>query len=117
MICQNAFFIFVNSKSSALMDKFLIVGLGNPGEKYYNTRHNIGFELVDFICKKHESEFETNRLGQISKISIKGRKVFLLKPNTYMNLSGKAVKYWMKQENIKLENIFIIENAGRPNAK
>ena len=108
MICQNAFFIFVNSKSFDLMDKFLIVGLGNPGEKYYNTRHNIGFELVDFICKKHESEFETNRLGQISKISIKGRKVLLLKPNTFMNLSGKSVKYWMQQENIKLENILII---------
>ena len=110
MICQNAFFIFVNSKSVALMDKFLIVGLGNPGEKYYNTRHNIGFELLDFICKKHESEFETNRLGQISKISIKGRKVLLLKPNTFMNLSGKSVKYWMLQENIKLKNILIISD-------
>tara|TARA_B100000989_G_scaffold266803_1_gene220524 strand:+ start:69 stop:629 length:561 start_codon:yes stop_codon:yes gene_type:complete len=92
------------------MDKFLIVGLGNPGEKYYNTRHNIGFELVDFICKKHESEFKTNRLGQISKISIKGRKVLLLKPNTFMNLSGKSVKYWMLQENIKLKNILIISD-------
>ena len=92
------------------MDKFLIVGLGNPGEKYYNTRHNIGFELLDFICKKHESEFETNRLGQISKISIKGRKVLLLKPNTFMNLSGKSVKYWMLQENIKLRNILIISD-------
>ena len=110
MICQNAFFIFVNSKSFDLMDKFLIVGLGNPGEKYYNTRHNIGFELVDFICKKHESEFKTNRLGQISKISIKGRKVLLLKPNTFMNLSGKSVKYWMLQENIKLKNILIISD-------
>ena len=92
------------------MDKFLIVGLGNPGEKYHNTRHNIGFELLDFICKKHESEFETNRLGQISKISIKGRKVLLLKPNTFMNLSGKSVKYWMLQENIKLKNILIISD-------
>ena len=89
------------------MDKFLIVGLGNPGEKYNKTRHNIGFELLDFYCNKHESEFETYRLGQISKISIKGRKVVLLKPNTYMNLSGKAVKYWMKQENIKLDINFV----------
>ena len=110
MICQNAFFIFVFSKSSTLMDKFLIVGLGNPGEKYYDTRHNIGFELLDFICKKHESEFETNRLGQISKLLIKGRKVLLLKPNTFMNLSGKSVKYWMQQENIKLKNILIISD-------
>ena len=108
MICQNAFFIFVYIKTSAIMDKFLIVGLGNPGEKYYNTRHNIGFELLDFFCKKYESEFETYRFGQISKISIKGRKVLLLKPNTFMNLSGKSVKYWMQQENIKLENILII---------
>ena len=92
------------------MDKFLIVGLGNPGEKYNNTRHNIGFELLDFYSNKHESEFETYRLGQISKISIKGRKIVLLKPNTYMNLSGKAVKYWMKEENIKLENILIISD-------
>ena len=92
------------------MDKFLIVGLGNPGEKYYNTRHNIGFELLDFICNKYESEFETNRLGQISKISIKGRKVLLLKPNTFMNLSGKSVKYWMLHENIKLKNILIISD-------
>ena len=110
MICQNAFFIFVYNKSSTLMDKFLIVGLGNPGEKYYNTRHNIGFELLDFYSKKHESEFEINRLGQISKVSIKGRKVLLLKPNTFMNLSGKSVKYWMQQENIKLENILIISD-------
>ena len=103
-------FLFLFSKSSNLMDKFLIVGLGNPGEKYNNTRHNIGFELLDFYSNKHESEFETYRLGQISKISIKGRKVVLLKPNTYMNLSGKAVKYWMKEENIKLENILIISD-------
>ena len=92
------------------MDKFLIVGLGNHGEKYYNSRHNIGFELLDFYSKKYESEFETSRLGQISKISIKGRKALLLKPNTFMNLSGKAVKYWMKEENIKLENILIISD-------
>ena len=103
-------FLFLFTVNHLLMDKFLIVGLGNPGEKYYNTRHNIGFELLDFICKKYESDFETNRLGQISKISIKGRKVLLLKPNTFMNLSGKSVKYWMQQENIKLKNILIISD-------
>ena len=103
-------FLFLFTVNHLLMDKFLIVGLGNPGEKYYNTRHNIGFELLDFICKKYESDFETNRLGQISKISIKGRKVLLLKPNTFMNLSGKSVKYWMQQEKIKLENILIISD-------
>ncbi len=103
-------FLFLFTVNHLLMDKFLIVGLGNPGEKYYNTRHNIGFELLDFICKKYESDFETNRLGQISKISIKGRKVLLLKPNTFMNLSGKSVKYWMQQEKIKLKNILIISD-------
>ena len=79
------------------MDKFLIVGLGNPDEKYRNTRHNIGFEILDFICEKYETKFETERLGQITKISVKGRKVLLIKPNTYMNLSGKSVLYLMKQ--------------------
>ena len=92
------------------MDKFLIVGLGNPGEKYQNTRHNIGFDLLDFYCKKNESEFGTERLGEISKISIKGKKVLLLKPNTFINLSGKSVKYWMNQENIKIENTLIISD-------
>ena len=92
------------------MDKFLIVGLGNPDEKYRNTRHNIGFEILDFICEKYESKFETERLGQIAKISVKGRKVLLLKPNTYMNLSGKSVLYWMKQENIVTERVLIISD-------
>ena len=72
-------------KQNYFMDKFLIVGLGNPDKKYRNTRHNIGFEILDFICEKYESKFETERLGQIAKISVKGRKVLLLKPNTYMN--------------------------------
>ena len=92
------------------MEKFLIVGLGNPDEKYRNTRHNIGFEILDFICEKYESKFETERLGQIAKISVKGRKVLLLKPNTYMNLSGKSVLYWMKQENIVTERVLIISD-------
>ena len=92
------------------MDKFLIVGLGNPDEKYRNTRHNIGFEILDFICEKYETKFETERLGQIAKISVKGRKVLLLKPNTYMNLSGKSVLYWMKEENIVTERVLIISD-------
>ena len=97
-------------KQNYYMDKFLIVGLGNPDEKYRNTRHNIGFEILDFICEKYESKFETERLGQIAKISVKGRKVLLLKPNTYMNLSGKSVLYWMKQENIVTERVLIISD-------
>ena len=90
------------------MNKFLIVGLGNPGSKYQNTRHNIGFDILDFISDKNETDFETERLGDLSKISVKGKKVFLLKPSTFMNLSGKAVKYWMRQENIKIENFNLL---------
>jgi PTH1 family peptidyl-tRNA hydrolase len=90
------------------MKKFLIVGLGNIGAEYVNTRHNIGFKIVDFLAKKENVTFETVKLGALAKYTFKGRTFFLLKPNTYMNLSGKAVQYWMDKENIPLENIFII---------
>ena len=83
------------------MNKFLIVGLGNIGAEYVNTRHNIGFKAVDFLAKQENVEFETEKLGALAKLSIKGKQIFLLKPNTYMNLSGKAVKYWMDKENYK----------------
>lgn len=88
--------------------KFLIVGLGNIGAEYVNTRHNIGFKIVDFLAKKEAIQFETVKLGAIAQYKLKGRTILLLKPNTYMNLSGKAVKYWMDKENIPLENILII---------
>ena len=90
------------------MKKFLIVGLGNIGEKYNNTRHNIGFKIVDAFVKEHDASFETEKLGDIAKLKIKGKTVIVLKPSTYMNLSGKAVQYWMKQENIKVENLLVI---------
>ncbi|MFV8334361.1 aminoacyl-tRNA hydrolase [Flavobacterium sp. GSP14] len=90
------------------MKKFLIVGLGNIGSEYVNTRHNIGFKIVDFLAKKENVAFETVKLGALAKYTFKGRTFVLLKPNTYMNLSGKAVQYWMDKENIPLENIFII---------
>jgi len=90
------------------MKKFLIVGLGNIGAEYVNTRHNIGFKIVDFLAKKENVTFETVKLGSLAKYTFKGRTFFLLKPNTYMNLSGKAVQHWMDKENIPLENIFII---------
>jgi PTH1 family peptidyl-tRNA hydrolase len=89
-------------------NKFLIVGLGNIGAEYVNTRHNIGFKIVDFFAKKEGVNFETVKLGALAEYKFKGRTFFLLKPNTYMNLSGKAVKYWMDKENIPLENILII---------
>ena len=88
--------------------KFLIVGLGNIGAEYVNTRHNIGFKIVDFLAKKEGIQFETVKLGSLAEYKFKGRTFFLLKPNAYMNLSGKAVKYWMEKENIPLENILII---------
>lgn len=90
------------------MNKFLIVGLGNIGAEYVQTRHNIGFKVVDFFAKSESVDFQTAKLGALATCSLKGRKVLLLKPNTYMNLSGKAVKYWMDAEKIPIENVMII---------
>lgn len=95
-----------NTKS--MSKKFLIVGLGNIGAEYVNTRHNIGFKIVDFFAKKESVNFETVKLGALAEYKFKGHTFLLLKPNTFMNLSGKAVKYWMDKENIPLENILII---------
>ena len=89
-------------------NKFLIVGLGNIGAEYVNTRHNIGFKIVDFFARKEGINFETVKLGSLSQYKFKGRTFLLLKPNTYMNLSGKAVKYWMDKENIPIENVLVI---------
>jgi len=90
------------------MKKFLIVGLGNIGAEYVNTRHNIGFKVLDHLARKENLTFQTAKLGDIAEIRIKGRTLLLLKPNTFMNLSGKAVKYWMEKENIEKENILVI---------
>lgn len=90
------------------MKKFLIVGLGNIGAEYVNTRHNIGFKAVDHLARKESLEFQTVKLGAMAEYKLKGRTIFLLKPNTYMNLSGKAVKYWMDKENIPASNILVI---------
>ena len=81
--------------------KFLIVGLGNPGSEYENTRHNIGFDVLDSIAKENDQTFSVERYGAISKTKHKGRSLTLLKPNTFMNLSGKAVNYWLQNEKIK----------------
>ena len=83
------------------MKKFLIVGLGNIGQEYENTRHNIGFKVLDYLAKDESITFQTQKLGDVAEYNIKGRKLFLLKPSTYMNLSGKAIKYWMEKENIE----------------
>lgn len=91
-----------------LMKKFLIVGLGNIGEKYDDTRHNIGFKILDEIASKEDVTFEIEKLGSIARFRFKGRTFILLKPSTFMNLSGKAVKYWMTKENIQKENLLIV---------
>ena len=90
------------------MKKFLIIGLGNIGDQYKNTRHNIGFSVLDKLAEEKELQFETKKLADIASFKHKGRTFILVKPNTYMNLSGKAVKYWMEKEKIPLENILVI---------
>ena len=97
-----------NNDVKEVSKKYLIVGLGNIGAEYVNTRHNIGFKVLDYVAQKESLSFETAKLGAITEYSIKGRKLLLLKPNTYMNLSGKAVKYWIEKENIPKENILVI---------
>ncbi len=88
--------------------KYLIVGLGNIGTEYAETRHNIGFKVVDALAASTGAVFSTARYGAISEIKYKGRTFVLLKPSTYMNLSGKAVNYWMKAEHIPIENLFVV---------
>ena len=90
------------------MKKFLIVGLGNIGAEYVNTRHNVGFKIIDYLALKEGLSFETVKLGLVATFKTKGRTLLLLKPNTYMNLSGKAIKYWMEKETIPKENVLII---------
>ena len=88
--------------------KYLIAGLGNIGAEYAGTRHNIGFMVVDFMAEEAGAVFKSGRLGSTAEISYRGSKLILLKPSTYMNLSGKAVHYWMQKENIPLENLMVI---------
>lgn len=88
--------------------KYLIVGLGNIGFEYENTRHNIGFSILDAFAKASNVFFEDNRYGATCQVRHKGHILILLKPSTYVNLSGNAVRYWMQKENIKLENLLVI---------
>jgi peptidyl-tRNA hydrolase, PTH1 family len=98
--------------------KFLVVGLGNPGIEYEHTRHNIGFDVLDQLIENQKATWTAGRLGFISNISIKNKKLLLLKPETYMNLSGKAVKYWMDSEKIALQNVLVItDDLALPVAK
>jgi len=90
------------------MKKFLVVGLGNIGPEYAGTRHNIGFQVLEHLANEKNVDFTTDKLGSLASFKIKGRSILLLKPSTYMNRSGKAIKYWMEKEKIPLENMLVI---------
>jgi len=90
------------------MSKFLLVGLGNIGAEYAHTRHNIGFDVIDFFVAKHGASFQTERLADMANIRFRGKTLICIKPSTYMNLSGRAVKYWMDKEKVPLSNILVI---------
>lgn len=88
--------------------KYLIVGLGNMGAEYDNTRHNIGFDAVDLLAKEFDVEFKNDQLGDLAQFKFKGRTFILLKPSTFMNLSGKAVRYWLQKHKINKPNLLVI---------
>ena len=92
------------------MDKYLIVGLGNPGDEYAETRHNTGYMVLDAFAKASNIVFEDKRYGYVAETSLKGRKVYLLKPTTYMNLSGNAVRYWLNKENIDQSRLLVVSD-------
>ena len=92
------------------MDKYLIVGLGNPGDEYAGTRHNTGYMVLDAFAKASNAVFSDRRYGFVAETSLKGRKVVLLKPTTYMNLSGNAVRYWLQKENIDQQRLLVISD-------
>ena len=95
-------------KVEAMSKKYLIVGLGNTGADYVNTRHNIGFKALNHFANTHNIEFENRKLGALANYKLKGRTFLLLKPNTFMNLSGKAIKYWLDKEKIPIANLLVV---------
>ena len=88
--------------------KYLIVGLGNIGPEYVGTRHNIGFRIVDTLAQSANAQWEDKRYGFVARMRVKNAQLILLKPSTYMNLSGNAVRYWMQQEKIELQNLLVV---------
>lgn len=88
--------------------KFLIVGLGNIGNEYAHTRHNIGFDVVDALVRKHNGSFMTERHADYAQVNVKGKQLHVIKPTTYMNLSGKAVRYWMQQLKIDIPQLMVV---------
>ena len=100
------------------MAKFLIVGLGNLGTEYAGTRHNIGFDIADAFAAKHQSAFKSARLADMAEVRWKGKSVIVIKPSTYMNLSGRAVKYWLDAEKIALDSVLIlVDDVALPLSK
>jgi len=100
--------LFKKKTPSLDMKKYLIVGLGNIGLEYDNTRHNIGFQILDHLAEKNKVLWETKKLASLSIIKKKGKKFIFIKPATFMNRSGKAVRYWALQEKVNIENILIV---------
>ena len=98
----------LSTKDRQNMEKYLIVGLGNIGPEYHETRHNIGFMVVDSLAREAGINFSDGRYGATAVLPVKGRQLILLKPSTYMNLSGNAVRYWMQKENIPLEKMLVV---------
>lgn len=90
--------------------KYLVVGLGNPGREYAQTRHNIGFKVLDALAAASGTFFSTDRLGDVATVKVKGRTLVLLKPSTFMNLSGRAVAYWLQKEKIGIENLLVVSD-------
>ncbi len=105
---NNLFKVPKHIEEQNTMKKYLIVGLGNIGEKYANTRHNIGFKVLDAFAEQENLIFETQKLGDLTTFKLKGKMLIFLKPSTFMNLSGKSVLYWLTKENIPLENLLVI---------
>ena len=97
------------------MEKFLVVGLGNMGMEYAGTRHNIGFDVLNAFAAKHQSLYRIDRLAEVAEVKLKGRTLICIKPTTYMNLSGKAFKYWLDKEHIALANtLTIVDDLALP---
>lgn len=97
------------------MSKFLIVGLGNIGNEYSNTRHNIGFDVINALVQKHGGSLQVERLAYVAELKWKGKKLVCICPTTYMNLSGRAFKYWMDKEKVPLENtLTIVDDLALP---
>ncbi len=99
---------FKKDSKVAESNKFLIVGLGNIGSNYKKTRHNIGFRIIDFLVKENDIKLQESKLGQLGILKFSGKKIFLLKPSTLINLSGKSVRYWVNKEKIAIENILVL---------